>query len=107
MIPSAERQTKKSSRRKICIVQNVFVNAGYKDIFDWQGKPVLAEANRLAREVNNRRVRNYIYELRREAKQRRNTGALGSLVNLTYIGKSLVGRIDINSGLSEEELWKI
>ena len=37
-------------------MQNVFVNAGYKDIFDWQGKPVLAEANGLAREVSNGRL---------------------------------------------------
>ena len=67
-------------------VQNVFVNAGYKDIFDWQGKPVLAEANGLAREVSNGRLET-IYMNCVKLNGGGNTGALGGLVNETYIGK--------------------
>lgn len=86
-------------------VQNVFVNAGYKDIFDWQGKPVLAEANGLAREVSNGRLET-IYMNCVKLNGGGNTGALGGLVNETYIGKVWLEGIDINSGLSEEELGR-
>lgn len=86
-------------------VQNVFVNAGYKDIFDWQGKPVLAEANGLAREVSNGRLET-IYMNCVNLNGGGNTGALGGLVNETYIGKVWLEGIDINSGLSEEELGR-
>ena len=86
-------------------MQNVFVNAGYKDIFDWQGKPVLAEANGLAREVSNGRLET-IYMNCVKLNGGGNTGALGGLVNETYIGKVWLEGIDINSGLSEEELGR-
>ena len=86
-------------------VQNVFVNAGYKDIFDWQEKPVLAEANGLAREVSNGRLET-IYMNCVKLNGGGNTGALGGLVNETYIGKVWLEGIDINSGLSEEELGR-
>lgn len=79
-------------------VQNVFVNAGYKDIFDWQGKPVLAEANGLAREVSNGRLET-IYMNCVKLNGGGNTGALGGLVNETYIGKfgwkELISTVDL------------
>lgn len=83
-------------------VQNVFVNAGYKD--QW-GTIVLAEANGLARSITYGDLRS-IYMNCVKLNGGGNTGALGGLVNETYIGKVWLEGIDINSGLSEEELGR-
>ena len=83
-------------------VQNVFVNAGYKD--QW-GTRVLAEANGLARSITYGDLRS-IYMNCVKLNGGGNTGALGGLVDKTYIGKVWLEGIDINSGLSEEQLAK-
>ena len=83
-------------------VQNVFVNAGYKD--QW-GNIVRAEANGLAREVSNGRLET-IYMNCVNLNGGSNTAALAGMADKTYIGKVWLEEVDINSGVSAEELGK-
>ena len=85
-------------------VQNVFVNAGYKD--QWgNGNIVLAEANGLAREISNGRLET-IYMNCVNLNGGSNTAALAGMADKTYIGKVWLEEVDINSGVSAEELGK-
>lgn len=83
-------------------VQNVFVNAGYKD--QW-GNIVRAEANGLVREVSNGRLET-IYMNCVNLNGGSNTAALAGMADKTYIGKVWLEEVDINSGVSAEELGK-
>lgn len=82
-------------------IQNVFVDAGYKN------NPSLgkfkAEANGLARTISNGKI-DSIYMNYVKLNGGSNTGALGGSVHDTYIGKVWLEGIDINSDISADEL---
>ncbi len=84
-------------------MQNIFVDAGYKNT-QWLGE-IRAEANGLARTISNGEL-NSIYMNFVRLNGGSNTAALAGEVKSTYIGKVWLEGIDINSDVSATDLLK-
>lgn len=92
--------TSKKATIKNLRIQNVFVDAGYKNT---QMGRIRAEANGLAREIIYGNL-NSIYMNVVKLNGGNNTAALGGTVKETYIGKVWLEGIDINSNIKTTEL---